>query len=225
MSWGYRTGILHREERPEYSRAYREATASQLGQPSMVPTPLEQRFASTVKARTHLIIAGRAGQKIRSAAGVLAQGAILSGLWATQRDDYPVTIMTGYSVSEVILSPEEIRYTGIARPDFLVVISEEGLNKIAPRLAEMTVNDVLYITRDLLPAETCAQTRVLDLSNASGRVTRTNRAMICLSAVLRDTGLYPMAALEEAIRCTQRPSIAEENLVAVASSEGVIVGG
>ena len=50
--------------------------------------------------------------KIGSAATIFCQGAILSGLWATQRNEYPVTVKSGHSISEIVLSPQEILYTG-----------------------------------------------------------------------------------------------------------------
>jgi Pyruvate/2-oxoacid:ferredoxin oxidoreductase gamma subunit len=55
-----------------------------------------------------LVIAGSAGGKVRSTGRVLGEAAILSGLWAAQQDDYPVTVQTGHSISELIFSPREI---------------------------------------------------------------------------------------------------------------------
>jgi len=76
-------------------------------------------------------VAGKAGGKVRSNARTVAAAGVLSGLWATQRDDYPVTVKSGHSISEIILSPEEILYTGIERPDALIIVAEEGLNKVS----------------------------------------------------------------------------------------------
>jgi 2-oxoglutarate ferredoxin oxidoreductase subunit beta len=222
---GYQTRVLHREAREEYSRAYRAAHASQRGQPALAPQLLEPRYTSAVTAKFHCIVAGSAGGRVRSTARALGRGAVLSGLWVTQRDDYPVTVMSGHSVSEVIMSPQPIHYTGISRPEMMVVLSKEGLAKVRRHLAHMTEDDVLYINATLLPVETWAQTVVLDFERADVRATKRNMALLGVVAALRHAGLYPLEAFKEAIRLGQRPEIAEENLALVEASGGVIEDG
>ena len=40
----------------------------------------------------------------------------------TQRNDYDITVMRGPSVSELILSPEPILFTGVEQPDVIVAL-------------------------------------------------------------------------------------------------------
>ncbi|MFQ6059455.1 MAG: thiamine pyrophosphate-dependent enzyme, partial [Anaerolineae bacterium] len=218
---GYETGVLHREDREEYSRAYRAAHASQRGQPAMSLRPLEPRYTNNVTSRLHCIVAGSAGGRVRSTARALGQGAVLSGLWVTQRDDYPVTIMSGHSVSQVIMSPRQIHYTGIPKPDLLIVLSPEGLAEVRHHLARMTEDDVLYINAALLPVETRARIVVLDFQRAGARATKRNMALLGVAAALQHAGLYPLEAFKEAIRLGQRPEIAQKNLALVEASAGV----
>jgi 2-oxoglutarate ferredoxin oxidoreductase subunit beta len=147
---------------------------------------------------------------------------VLSGLYATQRDDYPVTVMTGHSVCEVILDAVPIGYTGITRPDALILVAEEGRAKAMTRLAAMTAEDRAYVASDLLPVETDAQVIPLDFSGLDFRVRRQNRAMLALGAVLRREGWYPFEALEGAVRETQRKEIAALNLAALEASAGLL---
>jgi 2-oxoglutarate ferredoxin oxidoreductase subunit beta len=147
---------------------------------------------------------------------------VLSGLYATQRDDYPVTVMTGHSVCEVVLDTEPIGYTGITRPDVLILVAEEGRAKAASRLAKMTPEDRAYVATDLLPVETAAQVIPLDFEALDFRVRRQNRAMLALSAALRREGWFPVEALEAAIVETQRPEIADLNLAALEASAGLL---
>ena len=79
---------------------------------------------------------------------------MMSGLWATQRDDYPVSVMSGYSVSEVILSRDEILYMGIEKPDILAVLTPEGLSQV-PRLPGLFALTALG-SRGLTLAHWCA---------------------------------------------------------------------
>jgi Pyruvate/2-oxoacid:ferredoxin oxidoreductase gamma subunit len=218
---GFPTGVVHHQERPEYSRAYRAAHADWHGQPTLPPTPLVPKYPNRVTSKLRSIVAGSAGGKVRSTAAAFSRGAMLSGLWVTQRDDYPVTVMTGYSVSEVILSPEEIRYTGIPKPDLMLVITQEGLNKVRRQIAGMAETATLYINAALPPVETRARVVPLDFGRASVRVTRDNQAVMALAAMLRHSGLYPLEAFEEAIQAGQRPDVVEENLAAINGGVGI----
>jgi pyruvate/2-oxoacid:ferredoxin oxidoreductase beta subunit/Pyruvate/2-oxoacid:ferredoxin oxidoreductase gamma subunit len=217
MTLGFSTGVVHKEERQEFSQDYRKQGASQLGRPALKPKALESRFTSTLTKPVRILVAGAAGQKVVSTAGLLGRGAVLSGLWATRRDDYPVTIMTGHSVSEVILSPEEIFYTGIERPDIFLALAPEGMRSSRRQFASLSNASTLYIRRDLLPVETAAHIIPLDL----GRVSKKEAAVTAVAAMLRHSKLYPLDAFQEAIRLTQRPAVAEESLKAVERSSVV----
>jgi Pyruvate/2-oxoacid:ferredoxin oxidoreductase gamma subunit len=219
---GWATGVLARNDRPEYARAYRQWANKEAGVPTSAGHALEPRFRADLAGRLKVMIAGAAGGKVRSTGHLLGRGAVLAGLYATQRDDYPITVMTGHSVCEVILDNAPIGYTGISRPDVLILVAEEGRTKAAPRLAAMTPGDRAYVARDLLPVETRAQVIPLDLAGLDYRVTRRNRAIVALGAALRREGWYPVAALDAAIRETQREEIAAANLAALKASAGLL---
>jgi 2-oxoglutarate ferredoxin oxidoreductase subunit beta len=231
-----RTGILQTTDYPEYSRAYRqtyqgagEQGSRRAGEHPGTPVPLHLRtsaplptlYPHRLTSPLRLVIAGAAGQKIKSTASLLGVGGVLSGLWVTQRDDYPVTIMSGHSVAEVILSPEEIFYTGIPKPDAMLLLAPEGLKVVGRQLAALTAQDTLYVHTALLPIETPARVVPLDFARAGG-IDRRSVAAAAIAAFLRHTAIYPLEALQEAIRRTQRPQIAAENLAAVEASAGLL---
>ena len=215
---GLLTGVIHKEERAEYANAYRKQEAPQIGKPTMQGKAHKQLFSSALTRPIRIVIAGAAGQKVVSASTLLGTGAVLAGLWATRRDDYPVTVMTGHSISEVILSPEEIFYTGIERPDIFLALASEGLKSAHRQFDALTAEEVLYIRKDLLPLDTKARIVPLDL----GRVSRKEATITAVAAMLRHTGLYPIEAFKQAIGLTQRHEIAEENLKALERSSTVI---
>jgi Pyruvate/2-oxoacid:ferredoxin oxidoreductase gamma subunit len=164
------------------------------------------------------VIAGAAGRKINSAATLFCRGAVLSRLWATQRNDYPVTVKSGHSVSEVILAPKEIGYTGITKPEIMLLLFKEGLPVVRTQLAEMTEADTLIINRDLLPIQTKAKLISIDF-NQTGRWANRKEywAMIALSKLLCDIQLYPLEAFKEAV--STRHEFAEDNLAAIEAGE------
>jgi pyruvate/2-oxoacid:ferredoxin oxidoreductase beta subunit len=219
---GFATGILEENDRPEYAQAYRRAMREEREKRPDKGKPLAPRFEAQIAGRLKVMIAGAAGGRVRSTGHLLGQGALLSGLYATQRDDYPVTVMTGHSACEVILDTMPIGYTGITRPDVLILVAEEGRAKAAPKLASMTEADRAYVAEEMLPVETAAQIVPLDFARLDYRVTRRNRAIVALGAVLHREGWYPFEAVLAATKETQREAVAASNLEALEASTGLL---
>jgi 2-oxoglutarate/2-oxoacid ferredoxin oxidoreductase subunit beta len=125
---GYQLGILRDEPRPKFSAAFKSSASSHPYARLSRDNPVE--FRARLERPVGLVVAGTAGERVQTAASLLASAAIRSGLQATQKNDNPVTQGTGFSVSELILSPEEIVFTGIERPDALLVVSEDGVREL-----------------------------------------------------------------------------------------------
>ncbi len=218
---GLAAGVLQRTENAEFAHAYRAHIADQRGQPVAPSQPVEQKFESALAKPTRIVLAGAAGGKVRSTASALALGGMYSGLWATQRDDYPTTVMSGYSVAEVILSRAEILYMGIEKPDILAVISPEGLSQVPRQLRAMDATQTVYVTPDLAnQIETRARKVVFDLDRAP--VPKKALALATTAAIVRHARLYPLEALREAICAGQRAEFAQENLRALEASETIL---
>ena len=88
---------------------------------------LETKYQSAIEGTVGIIIAGSAGGGVQSAAKLVAEAAIMSGLSATMKGEYPITVGTGFSLGEVILSKNEINYTGLEKRDVSIVVSDNGL--------------------------------------------------------------------------------------------------
>jgi len=213
----FATGVLHRESRPEYGRAYRAAVAGERDRPRQRAQPVTPRFSSALTGPRQLVLAGGAGQKIQSAASLLTQGALLAGLWVSQRSDYPVAVKSGYSISEVILSPDEILFTGTVKPDIMVVLFPEGLRRVRSTVEQLGPHDRLYLAAGLGPVETAAQPIEIDFARAGPWGNRKRAwALMALAHVLRREALYPVEALQAAI--VAQGAYVEENLAAVEAS-------
>jgi 2-oxoglutarate ferredoxin oxidoreductase subunit beta len=219
---GMPAGLLHREERPEYARAHREVAGAPAGKLPLRPSPLPALFASSLERPFRLVLAGSAGGKVRSTARMIGEAAVLSGLWAAQQDDYPVTVQTGHSISELILSPREILFTGIARPDALVLISEDGREAAGGYLGALTEGSWLFTTSEFAGIETRARKVAFDFAAAGIRAGRRDLALLMAGAALRALDLFPIEACEEAIRRGQRKASAEENLELLRRSAAVL---
>ena len=222
IALGFPTGIIHQMIRPEYSQAYRDSTANELGKEPMPSRGVTIRYRGELDRRLEMIIAGAAGRKINSAATYLCRGAVLSGLWATQRNDYPVTVKSGHSISEIILSAEKIRYTGISKPDLLLLLFKEGLPLVQAHLAAMTEQDTLVANASLLPIQTKAKVVGLDFSQ-TGRLAGKKEywAVMALARMLSTWEVFPLEAFKEAV--SVRREFSEENLEAIEAGIGLDV--
>ncbi len=207
---GMSAGLLHREDRPEYARAVRAAGESLRGKPVLPANALPTLFAAQLDREFRLVVAGSAGGKVRSAARVVGEAAILSGLWAAQQDDYPVTVQTGHSISELIFSPRPIQFTGVTRPDALILATEDGRRASARYLKALTPESWLFTTPEFANLDTPARKVVLDLDALGIKGGKKNLAWLLTIAALAHLGLFPLAACEEAARRGQRAEVAEE---------------
>jgi len=217
-------GVLARREVAEYSVAYRQAHAAE--REAALPTALETaregaletRFTATLDRRFHFVVAGSAGDRVRSAVRQLARAGVLSGLWASQRDDYPVTVKSGHSLAELILSPEPIDYTGIRRPDALLLLSEIGRKKAAGRLARMAEGGLVFVLPEMdeLSVPHGVRVEVIDPEPWPRGLRKTHLALMTLARVVVDLGFLPAEALTESVR-QGRDEHAERNLEALAA--------
>ncbi len=225
---GMPIGVVHRGERPEYARTLHEASALRGPAGGAREMPLRPRslpvlFTSSLDREFRLVIAGSAGGKIRSTARMIGEAAILSGLWAAQQDDYPVTVQTGHSISELIFSPREILFTGVIRPDALVLLSEEGRRAGDRYLRALTSESWLFVTPEFAGLETAARKVVFDFERAGVKGGKKNLGLLMAGAALRRLNLFPIEACEAAIRRGLRSPIREESLEALAQS-AIIAG-
>jgi Pyruvate/2-oxoacid:ferredoxin oxidoreductase gamma subunit len=220
---GLKAGLLADRPRPEYGEQYREIYA-QAKRPLRERPRISAKYEHAISRQTGIVIAGSAGQKIRSAAGLLAQAGMFAGLEATQKDDYPITVMTGHSITEIILSPQRIDYTAIDSPDYFVVISEDGLASSRNRVARLAASATLYAEETLdLPATDAKIVRLPFIATAK-KINRLSIGTVALAAMLADSGLFPQGALEEAISTLQKSARAEINLQALAAGADMAGG-
>ena len=113
--------------RPEFTKKYYEHTAALKEVPP--PKVIEKECEPLQTGRQEIIILGKAGQRIVTAGELLCLAGIYSGMHATQKNDYPITVMRGHSVSELIISDEKIGYTGISNPYIVIALAAEGVNR------------------------------------------------------------------------------------------------
>lgn len=137
-------------KRNEFCEEYKTKV---LGRPLKIKNDaLTQKYISSMRGSRRWVIAGTAGEKVQLSSYLLMRAGILCGLHATQKNDNPVTQGSGFSLSEVVLSADDIHYTGIDVPDVVIISSAEGLKEVTINgtLSRSTKQTVI-IMEDSLP--------------------------------------------------------------------------
>ena len=104
-----------------------------------------------------VVVAGSAGEGVQFASGMFLQAGVSNGLNVMQKNDNPVTIGTGFSMSELNFSSETLYYSGIEVPDFLVITSEDGYNRALPFIAAADSHTVMVMDDSLPEPKTKAK--------------------------------------------------------------------
>jgi pyruvate/2-oxoacid:ferredoxin oxidoreductase beta subunit/Pyruvate/2-oxoacid:ferredoxin oxidoreductase gamma subunit len=153
-------GPVAANQRPEYGAAYRELAAAQ--PKGGAPAKIAARHKAPQAGRREVVMLGGAGQRIVTAGELLCLAGLSAGLHATQKNDYPITVLRGHSVSELVLDEREIGFTGIDLPEVVLALAPEGIarrNAMWPRLTRRTL---VLAAKGLELPECAARVAVLD---------------------------------------------------------------
>jgi len=206
------SGILQETERPSFQTSYKHIQEQASQQKTMSGLVLETNFTSDLDRPVRIVLAGSAGQKVVSAGNLLASAATLSGLWTSRRADFPITIQTGFSVAEIVISPEPVLYSGIVKPDVAALIATEGKAKIARLTKAMEASDTIYFADGLGDVDSPANQLPLEFPESAKKEVRKNISALTAGYLTKQLGLFPFEALKEAVRQIQKPKITEINL-------------
>ena len=113
-------------------------------QPASPPSKVEASVNAPQTGRQDVVMLGAAGQRILTAGEVLGIAGLTAGLNVTQKNEYNITVMTGPSISELILSPEEIDYTGIVSPTAVIALAPEGVARRKELFAQLNHQSPSY---------------------------------------------------------------------------------
>jgi Pyruvate/2-oxoacid:ferredoxin oxidoreductase gamma subunit len=120
-------GVVAANVRPEYGQHYRRRAADQKEVPA--PAVIGKQYKAPQDGRQEVVLLGSAGQRIITAGELLCIAGLTAGLKTTQKNEYNITVLRGPSISELILSPEEIDFTGIENPTVMVALDQEGVDR------------------------------------------------------------------------------------------------
>lgn len=168
------------------------------------------RFDSKLTEPVGVVIAGSAGEAVQSAGQFLTKAGMLAGLHTTKKGEYPITVATGFSIAEVILSPKPIRYSAIDHPHTVIAVSENGLRQVSSR-----IDDHTHLVIDETLSE-LASPRHFVAGPFRKRAGAKGAALAATAYWLRTTGLLDPDSLLESIRGHRRADRLREAIESVA---------
>ncbi len=190
--------------RKEYGRHYREA-ASQL-KPAAPPHQIEAQFeppqsgagqSCQRSGRKEVVIMGSAGQRIITAGEILCLAGITAGQHASQKNDYPITVLRGHSVSELIISLEKIGYTGIETPCAVIALAQEGVNRRRNMFGNLPPETLVIKNLDVdIPS--CAA-KIIEIDFKAYKIKSHDQALAALALLARRNMVMSTDMLEAAL--------------------------
>jgi len=195
---GYKLGELETEmERPTFRELYRhelETPPKKQSKPSVPRLTVSSKLADEVR----LVIAGTAGERVQSAAALLCRAALAAGLYSTQKNDNPVTQGSGFSLSEICLSPRPIEYTGMESPDVILAVSHEGWRELEANRTTRAcrAETLLMVDSDIEMIPPKGKVRRLPLRREAGP---RRAALSAIAAWLEQSLLLPAEAWDAAL--------------------------
>jgi len=155
---------------------------------------IEKEFEHKLDKPIRIFLSGTAGEGVQSGASLFVRAGMRCGLEVTKKGSYPVTVGVGFSAANLILSPENILYTGAPAPDVIIITSEDGLNFARKFVANAGEDTLLIIDSTLEMPDTRAKKVVHHFrEHFGGR----NASLTALYELVRQSGMIPMEALHK----------------------------
>ncbi len=163
--------------------------------------------------RTEIRIGGSGGQGVVLAAQILGKAAVLDGKNALQTQAYGAEARGSLSKSEVIISDGKIGFPAVRKPDILVAMSQEALDKL---LKDLKPDGTLIVdsTNITTIPETNAKVYKIPMTETAkktfGDTIYAN--MIMLGVFVKITNLVTVQSMENTIRENVSAKTVETNI-------------
>ena len=182
--------------RAEYGKAYRHEAAKL--PPATEPVRIEMSCTSPQPGRMEVVVLGSAGQRIITAGELLCLAGAAAGCHAAQKSDYPITVMRGHSVSDIILSDSEIEYTGIENPTVVIALAPEGVNRRKKMLTHLSP-EALVIKAAGIELPPC-QAPVIEVDFKAEKIKSPDWALIALAVLAEQNKVLTMEMFKAALK-------------------------
>ena len=185
-----------RNARMEYGKAYRQE-AGKLKAPEE-PVRIKATCNAPQKGRQEVVLLGSAGQRIITAGELLCLAGAAAGCHTTQKNDYPITVMRGHSISEIIFADGQIDYTGIENPSVVIALAPEGVNRRQKILASLSPQALVIKAAGVeLPA---CRASMIEMDFKARKIKSQDWALAALAVLARQNKVLTMDMFRRALQ-------------------------
>lgn len=189
-------GVVVENERAEYSEEYRRQAAR--SPEDSGPHQVFPQSSSNLDGSYRLLLLGAAGQRISTAGELLCLAGMSGGLQVSQKNDYPITVLRGHSISEVIIDKEWIGYTGIESPDCILALDQAGVARRMASFSKMPGDGLVIRASEVDVPPTPVRTLVVDFKREFGAFPP-DWALLALGLLAQQRELITPAMLDHAL--------------------------
>jgi 2-oxoglutarate ferredoxin oxidoreductase subunit gamma len=165
--------------------------------------------------RTEIRIGGSGGQGIVLAALILGEAAVLDGKRVLQTQAYGAEARGSLAKSEIIISDEKIGFPAVRKPDILVAMNQEALDRLLKDLKEAgtLIIDTSNVTA--VP-QTKAQVYKIPITETTKKTFGEDlfANMLMLGALVKVTKIVTVQSVEKAIKENVPKKTVETNIKA-----------
>ena len=175
--------------------------------------------------RFEMRFAGSGGQGVILASVILAEAAVISGLYTVQSQAYGPEARGGVSKAETILSRERIWYSKVTRPDFLLALTQASLDAYTKTLADSAVvmmDDSLTLPKGMDGSRVISIPILRAAKEKVGKAFTAN--IVAVGAINAALRLFDDDTLLEAVRRHIPPGTEEVNKTALEVGAALISG-
>ena len=170
-----------------------------------------------------ILLSGSGGQGLILSGIILASAAIADGRCAVQTQVYGPEARGGASRAEVIIGSEHINYPHVDRPDIMLALTQEALDKYLGTVWEKGIVIVDQLLVGIIPETQVDVYRLPIIETAKQVVGKEVTAnIVALGALNQATGLVSWPALEKAVLERVPAAMAELNKSALAAGRDLV---
>jgi len=151
--------------------------------------------------------------RIITAGDIICHAGITAGFNASIKNDYNITVLRGQSVSEILLDPDPIGYTGLDAPDVVLALSDEGVDRRQKIFADLTPEAFVLKEKSVSIPDTSAQVEEIDFKTL--KIGRQDWALASLGILAKKKVILTKEMLLFALESRFNPKVftlAEETL-------------
>ena len=190
------SGAVKENQRPEYGKLYKELANKKTHFPK--PVTIKKQFDFKNYQRQEVVILGSAGMRIVTAGDIVCYAGMNAGMNVSIKNDYNITVLRGQSVSEILIDPDKIGYTGIESPTIVLALSDEGVQRRQYIFADLKPDTFVLKEKSVAIPDTKAD--VIEIDFRKLKIKKQDWALASLGVLAKNNKAVNKQMLESALK-------------------------